>query len=99
MEWQTLRVKKMTNYSQGGLAIADGATSGARGVAEKKKSDALADIVLGRAELDKIKQWMGQAVETYGASFKIGQDLIASISSSLKQNEEAGRHVLRHSHA
>ncbi|MCD4498794.1 type III secretion system translocon subunit SctE [Chromobacterium vaccinii] len=99
LEWQTLRVKKMTNYSQGVLAVADSATSGARGVAEKKKSDALADIVLGRAELDKIKQWMNEAVETYGASFKIGQDLIATISSSLKQNEDAGRHVLRHSHA
>ena len=71
----------------------------AQGVFMKNASDALADFTLARAAMDQIEQWLKQAVEAFANTQKITQELTTMMSSALQQNAEAGRFVLRQSHA
>ncbi|OHX19923.1 type III secretion system needle tip complex protein [Chromobacterium sphagni] len=71
----------------------------AQGVFMKNASDALADFTLARAAMDQIEQWLKQAVEVFASTQKITQELTTAMSSALQQNGEAGRFVLRQSHA
>ena len=71
----------------------------AQGVFMKNASDMLADFTLARAAMDQIEQWLKQAVEVFASTQKVTQDLTTMMSSALQQNAEAGRFVLRQSHA
>lgn len=71
----------------------------AQGVFMKNASDMLADFTLARAAMEQIEQWLKQAVEVFASTQKVTQDLTTMMSSALQQNAEAGRFVLRQSHA
>ncbi|PTU64802.1 pathogenicity island 1 effector protein SipB [Chromobacterium sp. Panama] len=71
----------------------------AQGVFMKNASDALADFTLARAAMEQIEQWLKQTVEVFASTQKVTQDLTTMMSSALQQNAEAGRFVLRQSHA
>ncbi|KUM05622.1 type III secretion system needle tip complex protein [Chromobacterium subtsugae] len=71
----------------------------AQGVFMKNASEALADFSLARASMEQIEQWLKQAVEAFGSTQKITQELTAAMSAALQQNAEASRFVLRQSHA
>ncbi|AUH51329.1 pathogenicity island 1 effector protein SipB [Chromobacterium sp. ATCC 53434] len=71
----------------------------AQGVFMKNASDMLADFTLARASMDQIEQWLKQAVEVFASTQKITQELTTTMSAAMQQNAEAGRFVLRQSHA
>ncbi|OQS43684.1 type III secretion system translocon subunit SctE [Chromobacterium haemolyticum] len=71
----------------------------AQGVFMKNASDMLAEFTLARAAMEQIEQWLKQAVEVFASTQKVTQDLTTMMSSALQQNAEAGRFVLRQSHA
>ncbi|WP_434654226.1 type III secretion system needle tip complex protein [Chromobacterium violaceum] len=71
----------------------------AQGVFMKNASDALADFTLARAAMEQIEQWLKQAVEVFASTQKVTQELTTAMSAAVQQNAEAGRFVLRQSHA
>lgn len=71
----------------------------AAGVFMKNASDAMADFSLARFSMEQIQQWLKQAVETFGESHNITQELHKVMSASMQQNSEATRFVLRQSRA
>ncbi|EDS3841742.1 type III secretion system translocon subunit SctE [Citrobacter portucalensis] len=75
--------------------VAQSGTGITHGIFLKKASDAFADFTLARFSMDQISQWLKQAVETFGDSSKIAQDLHKVMSSVIQQNAEASRFILR----
>ncbi|AXE33377.1 type III secretion system translocon subunit SctE [Chromobacterium phragmitis] len=70
-----------------------------QGVFMKNASDAIAEFTLARAFSEQIEQWLKQAVEAFGSTQKITQQLTSAMSDAMQQNAEASRFVLRHSQA
>lgn len=71
----------------------------AEGVFLKNATEIMADFTLARSAMDQIQQWMKDAVEAFSESQKLTQELHKNMAMAGQQNIEAGRFVLRQSHA
>ncbi|POB00607.1 type III secretion system needle tip complex protein SipB [Chromobacterium sinusclupearum] len=71
----------------------------AEGVFLKNAIELMADFTLARSSIEQIQQWLKQAVEAFSESQKMTQELHKSMAIALQNNAEAGRFVLRQTHA
>lgn len=71
----------------------------AEGVFLKNATEIMADFVLARSAMEQIQQWLKDAVDTFAESQKLTQELHKTMAIAGQQNIEAGRFVLRQSHA
>ncbi|MBM2885037.1 type III secretion system needle tip complex protein [Chromobacterium phragmitis] len=71
----------------------------AQGVFMKNAIELMADFTLARSSIEQIQQWLKQAVEAFSESQKMTQELHKSMAIALQNNAEAGRFVLRQTHA
>ncbi|HCZ4708602.1 TPA: type III secretion system translocon subunit SctE [Salmonella enterica subsp. enterica serovar Saintpaul str. CFSAN004144] len=67
----------------------------AEGVFLKKASDAFASFTLARFSGEQLRQWLKQAVETFGDNNKITLELQKTLSSVIQQHSDASHFVLR----
>lgn len=86
--------KTVLGVSGANTAAQSGATV-AEGVFLKKASDAFAGFTLSRFSGEQLRQWLKQAVDTFGDNNKMALELQKTLSSVIRQHADTSRFVLR----
>ncbi|EAM8390744.1 pathogenicity island 1 effector protein SipB, partial [Salmonella enterica] len=86
--------KTVLGVSGASTAAQSGATV-AEGVFLKKASDAFAGFTLSRFSGEQLRQWLKQAVDTFGDNNKMALELQKTLSSVIRQHADTSRFVLR----